>query len=103
MPPFRLAGAQLLGCGGGGSAHNGRLRLLAELAAGRQARVLPLQLLGPEDLVVDCGGMGAPTVSMEKLEANEVGWRLPAFDRAVAALQKAATSTVQVELATWIQ
>ncbi len=67
------AGAQLLGCGGGGSAYTCRLRLLREMAAGRQARVLPLAALPDTALVVDCGGMGAPTVAAEKLEAHEVG------------------------------
>ncbi len=64
-------GAAVLGTGGGGSAHNARLRLLQQLRAGRTARVLAPDMLADNAVLVDCGGMGAPTVSAEKLDANE--------------------------------
>ena len=44
------------------------------MRAGRPVRVVPLRALGEADMVVDCGGMGAPTVGYEKLDANKVRW-----------------------------
>lgn len=70
-------GAGILGTGGGGSPHNARLRLQRSMAAGQRAVVVQAAALRAGDWVVDVGGMGAPTVGAEKLDADEVwsAWR----------------------------
>lgn len=70
-------GAGILGCGGGGNPYRGMVRAKLELAAGRPLRVVRLDELPSDALVVPVGGMGAPTIGMEKLgngreEANAV-------------------------------
>lgn len=70
-------GAGILGTGGGGNPYRGMVRAKLELAAGRALRVVRLDELPDDALVVPIGGMGAPTVGMEKLgngreEANAV-------------------------------
>lgn len=70
-------GAQVLGTGGGGSASAAKLRLLSEMNAARTrgcccARISGLGSVAADAVVIDVGGMGAPTVSAEKLDAHEV-------------------------------
>jgi len=70
-------GAGILGTGGGGNPYRGMVRAKLELAAGRALQVVGLDELPDDALVVPIGGMGAPTVGMEKLgngreEANAV-------------------------------
>lgn len=60
-------GAGILGTGGGGNPYRGMVRAKLELAAGRRLRVVRLAELPDDALVVPLGGMGAPTVGMEKL------------------------------------
>ncbi len=65
-------GAGILGTGGGGSTYLNRLRLENEIR--RQAR--PVAVIQADDLPDDAlvcavGGMGAPTVSNEKLQAGD--------------------------------
>ena len=60
-------GAGILGAGGGGNPEQGRQRALRELAAGRRLRVVGLDELEDDALVVPVGGMGAPTLGIEKI------------------------------------
>jgi len=64
-------GAGILGTGGGGSTYLNRLRLENELRRqGRPVPVLAAEAVPDEALVCAVGGMGAPTVSHEKLQAG---------------------------------
>ena len=70
-------GAGILGTGGGGNPYRGKVRAQLELAAGRHLTVVGLDELPEDAWVVPVGGMGAPTVGLEKLgngreEANAV-------------------------------
>lgn len=59
-------GAGVLGTGGGGNPYLGKLRVRQQLKQGRIIRVIPPESL-PDDAVVTCvGGIGAPTVGVEK-------------------------------------
>ncbi len=67
-------GAGVLGTGGGGSTYLNRLRLENEIRKqGRNAQVIQADDVPDDALVCAVGGMGAPTVSNEKLQAgNEI-------------------------------
>lgn len=69
-------GAGILGTGGGGSSYMGQLMAKAHLQAGRRIEaILPEDL--PEDgMVLAMGGIGAPTVSIEKMQEGHEGARL---------------------------
>jgi len=64
-------GAGILGTGGGGSAYLNRLRLDNEIRKqGRHVDIVQADDVPDEALVCAVGGMGAPTVSNEKLQAG---------------------------------
>ena len=64
-------GAGILGTGGGGSTYLNRLRLENELKRqGRPVPIMQADSVPGEALVCAVGGMGAPTVSNEKLQAG---------------------------------
>ena len=67
-------GAGVLGTGGGGSTYLNRLRLENEIRKqGRDVQVIQADDVPDDALVCAVGGMGAPTVSNEKLQAgNEI-------------------------------
>jgi len=76
-------GAGILGTGGGGSTYLNRLRLNIELRKqGRAVSVIPADDVPDEALVCAVGGMGAPTVSNEKLQEGQE------IKRAVRALEE---------------
>lgn len=60
-------GAAFLGSGGGGDPYYGQLVGEAELARGVRFELTALDALPDDALVVPCGWIGAPTVSVEKL------------------------------------
>ncbi|HGG05263.1 MAG TPA: DUF917 domain-containing protein [Aliiroseovarius sp.] len=64
-------GAAILGTGGGGNPYIGKLRCREELKKGRKIKVVPLDELPDEALVVSLGGIGAPVVGIEKIEQGE--------------------------------
>src|SRR6266480_3135823 len=69
-------GCAVLGAGGGGDTY---IALLQALQATEDHGPVPLVDLGelPDDsLIMPCGGIGAPTVSMEKIENGNEGERL---------------------------
>ena len=66
-------GAGILGTGGGGNPRHGRIRTQAKLAEGYRLRVVGLDELPDDALVVPMGGMGAPTIGMEKIVRGDEG------------------------------
>lgn len=76
-------GAALLGTGGGGNTYLGKLRARAQLRAGRRIRIILPEALKEDDVVIPVGGMGAPTVGIEKIERGDECYR------AVRAIEKA--------------
>lgn len=64
-------GAAILGTGGGGNPYIGKLRCRLELEKGRKIKVIPIDELPDDALVVSLGGIGAPVVGVEKIEQGE--------------------------------
>ena len=63
-------GAAFLGSGGGGDPYYSLLLGEAELARGEKFELVSLDSLSDDALVVPCGWIGAPTVSVEKLPSG---------------------------------
>src|ERR1700721_2023612 len=68
-------GTAILGTGGGGNPYIAKLRALEELKRGRRSALLGLEELDDDALVLSIGGIGAPAVSIEKLEEGSEGER----------------------------
>ena len=64
-------GAAILGTGGGGNPYIGKLRCRLQLQQGRRIKVIPIDELRDDALVVSLGGIGAPVVGVEKIEQGE--------------------------------
>ncbi|MEV4799255.1 DUF917 domain-containing protein [Nonomuraea sp. NPDC049421] len=64
-------GAAILGTGGGGDPHIGRLLAASAVAAHGPVELCPLQELPPDASVLPVAMMGAPTVMVEKLPSTE--------------------------------
>jgi hypothetical protein len=60
-------GAGVLGTGGGGNPYLGKLMVQGAIRDGAVIEILPPQMVGDDDLLIAVSGMGAPTVSIEKL------------------------------------
>lgn len=60
-------GAGVLGTGGGGNPYLGRLHLLQHLRLGAAVRIIPADAVDDDALGCAVGGIGAPTVGIEKL------------------------------------
>lgn len=69
-------GAAFLGTGGGGDPYIGRLLLEQALRKSPPARVLPVDELDDDALVIPIAGMGAPTVIVEKIIGFAEGERV---------------------------
>lgn len=89
-------GAGILGTGGGGNPRHGSLRAKQQLAEGRKLRVISLEELPDDALVVPMGGMGAPTVGIEKMSRGDEG-KL-AIQGVEGYLGRKITATVPVEI-----
>ncbi|WP_113699384.1 DUF917 domain-containing protein [Nonomuraea lactucae] len=63
-------GAALLGTGGGGDPYIGRLLVERQLRAGRTVRIIGVDELPDDALVLPSAMMGAPTVFVEKLPSG---------------------------------
>jgi DUF917 family protein len=63
-------GAGILGTGGGGNVYVGKL-WIRELLGHRTIRMVDVEDVADEALVIACGGIGAPTVSYEKLRRGD--------------------------------
>ena len=68
-------GAAILGTGGGGNSYLGKLRARQQLRAGRRIRIVPPDALDDDDITIAVGGMGAPTVGIEKTEHGDECYR----------------------------
>ena len=68
----RLAiGAGILGTGGGGNPYLGKIHALKYLKQGVQIRVIDLEDVPDDARVTSVGGMGAPTVGVERLSRGD--------------------------------
>lgn len=69
---FITTGCYILGTGGGGSPYSSMVRLRSMLRAGAVVRVMSPDDLKDDDRVGCGGGMGSPTVGIEKLAGDEM-------------------------------
>ena len=69
-------GAGVLGTGGGGNPWLGSLMAKAQLAEGREIRVISLDDLAPDAHVMALAGIGAPTVGVERMVEGSESARL---------------------------
>jgi uncharacterized protein len=60
-------GAGVLGTGGGGNPYLGKLVVQLAIRDGARITIIPPDAVGDDDLLISVSGMGAPTVSIEKL------------------------------------
>ncbi len=66
-------GAGILGTGGGGNPRQGRIRAETKLEEGYELTIVGLDELPDDALIVPLGGMGAPTIGLEKLGRGDEG------------------------------
>jgi hypothetical protein len=75
-------GAGILGTGGGGSPYLGKVVVGQMLRDGYEVPVVALDALPDDAAVASCGGVGAPTVGVERMsEGNEMFRSLRALER----------------------
>ena len=74
--PVLARGAAVLGAGGGGNPHVGLLIALQAVEDYGPVPLVDLSDLDPEALIMSCGKIGAPTVSLEKFVNGDEGERL---------------------------
>lgn len=72
-------GAGILGTGGGGNPYYGKLQVQALVRDGARVEVVPPETVPDDAIVVSVGGMGAPTVGVE---------RIPRGDESLVALRE---------------
>jgi DUF917 family protein len=66
-------GAGILGTGGGGNPYRGMTRARLQLDQGHRLQIVRLDELPDDALVVPIGGMGAPTIGLEKIGRGDEG------------------------------
>src|SRR5207247_1731879 len=80
LDPYSLRalarGCAVLGAGGGGDPYLGLLQALQAAEDFGPVPLMDLDELPDDSLVMPCGGIGAPTVSVEKIENGDEGGRL---------------------------
>ena len=69
-------GCDILGAGGGGDPHVALLQALQAIEECGPVSLVDLAELPDDGLIMPCGGIGAPTVSLEKFENGDEGGRL---------------------------
>jgi hypothetical protein len=84
-------GCAVLGSGGGGDTYYTLLQALQAAEVHGPARLVDVDDLPSDALIMPCGGVGAPLVGLEKIEAGDEGERLRSYveletGRSVAAL-----------------
>ncbi|MBW3634788.1 MAG: DUF917 domain-containing protein [Chloroflexi bacterium] len=60
-------GAGILGTGGGGNPYLGKLEVVQQLRAGKTIQIFSLDEIPDDAFVTTAGGMGSPTVSIERI------------------------------------
>ncbi|KAM3525707.1 hypothetical protein MY4038_007172 [Beauveria bassiana] len=88
-------GCYILGTGGGGSPYSSMIRLREDLRRGAIIRVINPKDLKDDDSVGGGGGVGSPTVGIEKLAGNEL---LEAQQELAKVCSKSITHVVSVEI-----
>src|SRR5262245_36778068 len=74
-------GAGILGTGGGGNPYLGQIWIQSLLQQGQVVNVIDLDEVADDALVTEVGGMGAPTVGIEKLpRGDEPRWAVEALE-----------------------
>jgi len=66
-------GAGILGTGGGGSTYLAYLQVREQIRAGRMVKIRQQEALSADDCVLPLGGIGAPTVGIERLDNGSEG------------------------------
>src|SRR6266542_4511850 len=69
-------GCAILGAGGGGDPYLGLLQALQASEKFGPVTLVDVDELPDDALIMPCGGIGAPTVSIEKIENGDEGERL---------------------------
>ena len=69
-------GCAVLGSGGGGDTYYGLLQALQAVEDYGPVPLVDVDELPGDDLIMPCGGVGAPLVALEKIEAGDEGERL---------------------------
>src|SRR5262252_7944365 len=69
-------GCAILGAGGGGDSYVALLQALQATEDFGPAALVDLDELPDDALIMPCGGIGAPTVTIEKFENGDEGGRL---------------------------
>src|SRR5215472_9227164 len=69
-------GCAILGAGGGGDSYVALLQALQATEDFGPAQLIDLDELPDDALIMPCGGIGAPTVTIEKFENGDEGARL---------------------------
>ena len=69
-------GCAVLGAGGGGDPYLGLLQALQATEDYGPVALVDIDELPGDSLIMPCGGIGAPTVSIEKIENGDEGGRL---------------------------
>lgn len=88
-------GAALLGTGGGGDPHIGKLMALQAVEENGPIQLLSIDEIGDEDIVVPTGMMGAPTVMVEKAPSGEEA--IATFNTLEAYLGEKIVATMPIE------
>ena len=89
-------GAGILGTGGGGNTYLGFLRARQLLRSGHAIRVIPPEALGDDQWAIPVGGIGAPTVSVERIKQG--GESLRALRAVEAASGRVAAAVISDEI-----
>jgi uncharacterized protein len=89
-------GAAILGAGGGGNPLRGKLQALLHLQRGYRLCVAKLDELAEDALVVPLGGMGAPTIGLEKIGRGDEGKLAVQTVAARLGVEVAATVPIEV-------
>lgn len=88
-------GAALLGTGGGGDPFVGKMMALQAIEEHGPVKLLDINEIEDEDLIVPCAMMGAPTVLVEKLPSGTEA--LQAFTSLEKVLNKKIKATMPIE------
>ncbi|MFN8593196.1 MAG: DUF917 domain-containing protein [Thermomicrobiales bacterium] len=68
-------GAGILGTGGGGNPYLGKLEARQQLRAGRTIQIVSIDELADDAFVTTVGGMGSPTVGIERIDRGNEALR----------------------------